>query len=337
MQAFLLSKRSYTFNNRLFAGNKMLEKTSISTGKAQQIITAAIQKIETIIVGKPQQIKYTVCCLLSSGHCLIEDLPGVGKTTLAQAIGKVFGLNFNRIQFTSDLLPADILGVSIFDPNNQAFNFHPGPIFSQCVLADEMNRATPKTQSALLEAMEERQVTVDGKTRPLEKPFFVIGTQNPLDQSGTFPLPESQMDRFMMKVSLGYPDLKAERLLLSGQNRAALLAVTNSVISSNELLTLQLLVEKVHVSEPLLDYAQLLINATRSSSHFLYGLSPRASLAILKAAKTWALMHGRDFVEPGDLKAIFVPVSSHRLIVADQQSKSIDNLLSQMLEEIAIP
>jgi len=315
----------------------MLEETNVSTSNAQQIITSAIHKIETIIVGKPQQVSYVVCCLLSSGHCLIEDLPGVGKTTLAQAIGKVFGLNFNRIQFTSDLLPADILGVSIFDPNKQLFNFHPGPIFSQCILADEMNRATPKTQSALLEAMEERQVTVDGKTRPLEKPFFVIGTQNPLDQSGTFPLPESQMDRFMMKVSLGYPDAKAERLLLSGQNRAALLANTDPIISTQELLTLQQLVDKVHVSDPLLDYVQLLINATRNSSHYLYGLSPRASLAVLKAAKAWALMQGRDFVEPGDLKAIFIPISSHRLIASDQHSKSIDNLLSQMLEEIAIP
>ena len=201
----------------------MLDQTTTATADMQQTIHTAIEQIEKIIVGKPQQIRLAVCCLLSAGHCLSEDLPGVGKTTLAHAIAGVFGMGFNRIQFTSDLLPADILGVSIFDPQKQLFSFHPGPIFSHCVLADEMNRATPKTQSALLEAMEERQITVEGETRKLKQPFFVIGTQNPLDQAGTFPLPESQLDRFMMKLSLGYPDQSAERQLLAGDSRHQML------------------------------------------------------------------------------------------------------------------
>jgi len=315
----------------------MLDQTSPSLESMQKSILGALQKIEKIIVGKPQQIKLAVCCLLSSGHILIEDLPGVGKTTLSHALAKVFGLNFSRIQFTSDLLPADILGVSIFDPKSQQFSFHPGPIFSNCVLADEMNRATPKTQSALLEAMEERQITIDGSTKQLQEPFFVIGTQNPLDQSGTFPLPESQLDRFMMKLNLGYPDEKAERELLAGQSRQHLIKNLQAAITTDSLLQIQQSVEAVHVSEALLDYIQLLIAETRNKQLFVYGLSPRAALSLLKAARAWALMNGRDFVEPGDVKAVFSAISSHRLIPTEQHSKSSGSLVDNLLQQIAIP
>ncbi|MCP4076332.1 MAG: MoxR family ATPase [Gammaproteobacteria bacterium] len=303
----------------------------------QKSILSAINHIEAIIVGKPEQIKLAVCCLLSSGHCLIEDLPGVGKTTLSHALAKVFGLNFSRIQFTSDLLPADILGVSIFDPQTQSFNFHPGPVFSNCVLADEMNRATPKTQSALLEAMEERQITIDGSTKTLQQPFFVIGTQNPLDQSGTFPLPESQLDRFMMKLNLGYPDEKAERELLAGQNRQHLIQQLEPALTTDKLIQIQKAVEEVHVSDALLDYVQLLISETRNKQLFVYGLSPRAALSLLKAARAWALMSGRDFVEPGDIKAVFSSISNHRLIPTEQHSKNAASLVENILQQITIP
>lgn len=315
----------------------MLDQTSPATEQMHLIIHKAIQQVEQIIVGKPTQIRLAVCCLLSAGHCLIEDLPGVGKTTLAQAIARVFGLDFNRIQFTSDLLPADILGVSIFDPQNQLFNFHPGPIFSNCVLADELNRATPKTQSALLEAMEEHQITVEGETRQLEDPFFVIGTQNPLDQAGTFPLPESQLDRFMMKIHLGYPDQQAERQLLSGQSRHHLLREIKPVIEVPQVLSLQTSISSVHISDSLLDYVQLLISATRDNSRFAFGLSPRAALALLKAARTWAFMSGRDYVEPVDIKAVFSSVCCHRLIANEHNSKGVNTLVADLIDNIAIP
>jgi MoxR-like ATPase len=315
----------------------MLDQTIPSPESMQKSIHTAISIIETIIVGKPEQIRLAVCCLLSSGHCLIEDLPGVGKTTLSHALAKVFGLNFSRIQFTSDLLPADILGVSIFDPKSQAFNFHPGPIFSNCVLADEMNRATPKTQSALLEAMEERQITIDGSTKKLQQPFFVIGTQNPLDQSGTFPLPESQLDRFMMKLNLGYPDEKAERELLSGQNRQHLIHNLQPAITTENLIQLQNAVEEIHVSDALLDYVQLLVSETRNKQLFVYGLSPRAALSLLRAARAWALMNGRNFVEPGDIKAVFISISNHRLIPTEQHSKNSTSLVETLLQQISIP
>lgn len=315
----------------------MLDQTGHDTNPIFQTIDNAIQQIEQIIVGKPQQIRLAVCCLLSTGHCLIEDLPGVGKTTLAQAIARTFGLAFNRIQFTSDLLPADILGVSIFDPQNQVFNFHPGPIFANCVLADEMNRATPKTQSALLEAMEEHQITVEGQTRHLEDPFFVIGTQNPLDQAGTFPLPESQLDRFMMKLNLGYPDQQAERQLLSGISRHHLLRELKPVMNVQNVLNIQKNILKVHVSDALLDYVQLLINATRDNRSFVFGLSPRAGLSLLRAARAWAYMDGRDFVEPADIKMVFAAVSCHRLIVAEHNSQNVDTVVGELLDSIAIP
>ena len=297
----------------------------------------AISAIEQIILGKPVQIRLAVCCLLARGHCLIEDLPGVGKTTLSQTIAHVFGLAFNRIQFTSDLLPADILGVSIFDPERQVFDFHPGPVFAHFVLADEINRATPKTQSALLEAMEERQITVDGITRELEEPFFVIGTQNPLDQSGTFPLPESQLDRFMMKIKLGYPDADAERALLAGGNPRERLHEITAAIDIERFVDIQQAVSHIHCSQPLLNYVQNLIQATRNPGLFVYGISPRAGLAVVRASKTWALMSGRNYVEPGDVKAVFVAVAGHRLTPADQHSKPTETLIESLLDSVIIP
>ncbi len=315
----------------------MLDNTSHSVEQYQKDIDSAVASIETIILGKSTQVRLAVCCLLSCGHCLIEDLPGVGKTTLSQTIAQVFGLAFNRIQFTSDLLPADILGVSIFDPERQSFNFHPGPIFSHFVLADEINRATPKTQSALLEAMEERQITVEGATHRLDEPFFVIGTQNPLDQSGTFPLPESQLDRFMMKIQLGYPGAEAERALLSGVNPRDLLLRIKPAMSIERFLEIQQITPQVHCSEALLNYVQALIKATRDPGLFVYGISPRASLAIVRASKTWALMKGRSHVEPADVQAVFSSVCEHRLCATEQHSKPVASLLDSLLEDTAIP
>ena len=315
----------------------MLDTTDNSIADFQVDIDRAISAIETIILGKSTQIRLAVCCLVARGHCLIEDLPGVGKTTLSQTIAHVFGLDFNRIQFTSDLLPADILGVSIFDPEARAFKFHPGPIFAHFLLADEINRATPKTQSALLEAMEEKQITVEGATHRLEEPFFVIGTQNPLDQSGTFPLPESQLDRFMMKLSLGYPDQKAERALLSGGNPRDLMQQLRAVISIERFLAIQAAVDNIHCSEPLLDYVQLLVQATRNSGLFVYGISPRAALAIIQASRAWALMVGRGHAEPGDVQAVFSAIAEHRLTPAEQHSRSAADLVAGLLDQIAIP
>lgn len=315
----------------------MLDQTDNSIKTLQTEINTAVAAIEKIILGKPVQIRLAVCCLLARGHCLIEDLPGVGKTTLSQTIAQVFGLAFSRIQFTSDLLPADILGVSIFDPEQQSFNFHPGPIFAHFVLADEINRATPKTQSALLEAMEERQITVEGTTRKLEQPFFVIGTQNPLDQSGTFPLPESQLDRFMMKIKLGYPDTDAERALLAGDNPRERLEEISATTNLEQFIEIQQAASNIHCSQPLLHYVQDLIQATRNPGLFVYGISPRAGLAVVRASKAWALMNGRNHVEPGDVKAVFGSVAGHRLTPADQHSKSTESLIENLLEVTPIP
>ena len=315
----------------------MLDSTDHSISQNQADTNQAIASIETIILGKSHQIRLAVCCLLARGHCLIEDLPGVGKTTLSQTIAQVFGLDFNRIQFTSDLLPADILGVSIYDAASQQFNFHPGPIFSHFVLADEINRATPKTQSALLEAMEERQISVEGATHKLEEPFFVIGTQNPLDQSGTFPLPESQLDRFMMKIQLGYPDADAERALLSGENPRDMMNRIQPSMTLERFLDLQSAVDSIHCSEALLLYVQHLIQATRDPGVFVYGISPRAGLAVIRASKTWAMMHGRDHAEPGDVQAIFAAISEHRLTATEQHSKPVSSMIEELLNTVAIP
>ena len=277
------------------------------------ILDALINRIGQVVLGKERQIRLALACLLARGHLLIEDLPGVGKTTLAHVLARVLGLQFKRIQFTSDLLPADILGVSIYQPDTKAFMFHPGPLFAQLVLADEINRASPKTQSALLEAMEERQVTAEGLTHKLPEPFFVIATQNPHHLIGTFPLPESQLDRFLMRIEMGYPDRAAERALLKGRDRRELLELLQPVISTDKLSGLQQLAARVHVAEPLLDYVQNLLEATRHTADFTEGLSPRAGLALLAAARAWALLATRDMVLPEDVQAIAPSVIGHRL------------------------
>ncbi len=270
-------------------------------------------QVSNIILGKQRQIQLALACLIARGHLLIEDVPGVGKTTLAHALAASLGLNFHRIQFTSDLLPADVLGVAIYNSDRSKFEFHPGPIFSQVVLADEINRATPKAQSALLEAMEEHQVTIEGETRRLPDPFFVIATQNPSHQIGTFPLPESQLDRFLMRIELGYPGPEAERALLRGENRRDLLERIQPCMQPAELLALQREAQQVHVSDALLDYVQALIGHTRRSADYVSGLSPRAALALTQAARAWALLDSRTHVVPEDVQAVLVPVCAHRL------------------------
>jgi MoxR-like ATPase len=283
--------------------------------------TRLLDAANRIILGKEHGLRLALACLIAKGHLLIEDLPGVGKTTLAHMIARLIGLQFQRVQFTSDLLPADIVGVSVFDRERSAFRFHPGPIFAQLILADEINRATPKTQSALLEAMEEHQVTVDGQTHALPEPFFVIATQNPVNQIGTFPLPESQLDRFLMRIRLGYPDHGAERALLMGEDRRRLLERQQPVIAPQALLALQQAAEAVTVAERLIDYVQALLGSTRHNAELAGGLSPRAGLALLAAARAWALTHGRDHVLPEDVQAVFPHVAGHRLrLAADGRS-----------------
>ncbi|MGB5261767.1 MAG: MoxR family ATPase [Gammaproteobacteria bacterium] len=294
-----------------------------------QIVTRA----NTIIFGKEHQIRLALACLLARGHLLIEDLPGMGKTTLSHLLASLLGLTFQRIQFTSDLLPADILGISVYDRERNTFSFHPGPIFSQFILADEVNRSTPKTQSALLEAMEEHQVTLEGKTRQLAEPFFVIATQNPGHHIGTFPLPESQLDRFLMRIEMGYPDSDAERLLLRGENRRDLLKEIRPVISAEELLRMQRQIPGTTVSDALLDYLQALVTFSREAPQFENGLSPRAALSLLRASQAWARIEGRDFVIPEDIQSVLPAVASHRLSGGDPAVSSSDLLLSS----VAIP
>ena len=297
-----------------------------------------IQEAEQVILGKPHQIRLALACLLARGHLLIEDLPGVGKTTLAHVLARTLGLQFQRIQFTSDMLPADILGVSVYQRDSSDFKFHPGPIFAQMILADEVNRATPKTQSALLEAMEEQQVTIEGVTHPLPEPFFVIATQNPSNQIGTFPLPESQLDRFLMRIRLGYPDEKAERGLLSGVDRREIVARLSPQMASAELLALQQQVKQVFVSPALLDYVQAILRHTRESARFVHGLSPRAGISLLAAARAWALLDGRSAVIPEDIQTVLPGVASHRLqSVQDVQTSDGDKLTRELIEAVAIP
>ena len=295
-----------------------------------------LQTAGTIISGKEQQLKLAIACLLGRGHLLIEDLPGMGKTTLAHLLARLFDLQYSRIQFTSDMLPADIIGISIFDKNSSEFRFHPGPIFTQLVLADEINRATAKTQSALLEAMEEKQITMDGNTYPLEEPFFVIATQNPHTQMGTFPLPESQLDRFLMRISLGYPDRKTERDILSGADRRELLKTIKPVFNTKQLLTMQAQIRQVHVSSALLDYVQDILDFSRHSTHFLTGLSPRAGLALLRSAQAWAFIHHREMVIPDDIKAVLASVILHRLVANSDQNNSEQQIMT-LFNEIPIP
>ncbi|MGQ9424706.1 AAA family ATPase [Gilvimarinus sp. F26214L] len=279
----------------------------------QNSLDRIISQIGTVLLGKDEAVKLSLACLLARGHLLIEDLPGMGKTTLAHALANALGLTYRRVQFTSDMLPADILGFSVFDRDNNRFNFHPGPVFSQVLLADEINRSTPKTQSALLEAMEERQVTLEGETRPLPQPFFVIATQNPNSQSGTFPLPESQLDRFLMRIQLGYPDKRAERALLMGVDPRSRLEDMQACLSFQEFGELQGQVDTVNASDSLLDYLQRLVDYTRTGPEFSCGLSPRGALALLRSAKAWALIEGRDYLIPEDVQAVAPAVVGHRV------------------------
>ncbi len=305
---------------------------------AQALVRPVLDALERIVIGKSRQLQLALACLLARGHLLIEDVPGVGKTTLAHALAKALGLSYHRIQFTSDLLPADVLGVSVFHRDSGRFEFHKGPVFSQLVLADEINRATPKAQSALLEAMEERQVTADGTTYALPSPFFVVATRNPAHQIGTFPLPESQLDRFLMQIELGYPAPADERRLLANGERRALVDQQTAVLSLDALLRLQEQVEKVHVSEPLLDYVQALLKYTRESGEFVSGLSPRGGLALLRAAQAWALVKGHNGVHPEDLQAVFGSVVAHRLQLA--HGSSIErgaDLGAAILAAVAVP
>ena len=309
-------------------------QTPVMVRKVSAVIAAA----NRIILGKEAPIRLALVCLVTGGHLLIEDIPGVGKTTLAQTLARLLGLSFQRIQFTSDLLPADIIGASIYEHQNGEFRFHPGPIFAHLVLADEVNRATPKAQSALLEAMEERQVTVDGVTRPLPQPFFVIATQNPLHQVGTFPLPESQLDRFLMRIGLGYPGEQAERGLLKGRDRRELLQDLQPILSAPELLALRTAAFNLQVSDALLDYLQAMVRYTRESPRYENGLSPRATIAFKHAAQAWALLMGRNAVIPEDLQAVLPGVVAHRLrLKSTHESSASATVAKDLLEAVPIP
>ncbi len=296
----------------------------------------ALQRLDTIILGKQAQLRLAMTCLIARGHLLVEDVPGVGKTTLALALARVLGLEGQRVQFTSDLLPADILGVSVYEARDSSFRFHPGPIFTQMVLADEVNRASPKTQSALLEAMEERQVTIEGTTRRLPEPFFVIATQNPAQQIGTFPLPESQLDRFLMRISLGYPPPEAERALLQERERRDLLQDIQPAMTPAELIDLQRQAQQVRTAPALVDYLLALIQRTRELPGLRQGLSPRAGLALRRAAQAWALIEGRSGVIPEDVQAVFVSVVNHRLLTASEREGAAITA-EEILAEVAIP
>jgi len=302
-------------------------------------LAAVLSAASHIVLGKERQLRLALACLVARGHLLIEDQPGVGKTTLAHTLAQLLGLQFQRIQFTSDMLPADILGISVFDREIAAFRFHPGPVFAQVVLADEINRATPKAQSALLEAMEERQVSIEGQTRPLPTPFFVIATQNPACQIGTFPLPESQLDRFLMRIALGYPDRAAERQLLEGRDRRAILADTPPAMDPATLLLAQEEAAQIRVAPPLLDYVQALAAHTRQAADWQVGLSPRATLGLMAAARAWALLDGRDHVLPEDVQAVLPAIATHRLqAVADAtQSRPADEIARALIEAVPLP
>ncbi len=302
----------------------------------KDLLDKAVKQADKIILGKEPVLRLALACLIARGHLLIEDMPGVGKTTLAHVLATILGLKFNRVQFTSDLLPSDILGVSVYERDSGHFKFHPGPIFAQVILADEVNRATPKTQSALLEAMEEHQVTIEGETRKLPEPFFVIATQNPGHLVGTFPLPESQLDRFMMRLEIGYPGAHAERELLKSRDRRELIAEIKPVLDAALLLEIQAQVPRVHVADALLDYVQALLEFSRSSPKYLSGLSPRAGLAVLHAAQAWAFMAGRNAVLPEDVQAVLPSVVNHRLREAGEQ-RAAQAAATQLLNAVAIP
>jgi len=309
----------------------------VPASSSKERLQQAVDSVNTIIMGKQQQVKLAFSCLLARGHLLIEDLPGVGKTTLAHALATVIGARYQRIQFTSDLLPADILGISIYRRDEEKFEFHPGPIFSGLVLADEVNRATPKAQSALLEAMAEAQVTIEGETHPLPKPFFVIATQNPLDLAGTFPLPDSQLDRFLLSISMGFPDPEVERELLLAKDRVSVLQDTRPSLHPEDILHLHQECEKIYISEALLDYIQALLAETRNKRWFESGLSPRAGIALLKCCKAYAFLEGRDFAIPDDIKAVFPALAGHRMSVPHGMQGSVAEQISGLLSQVAIP
>jgi MoxR-like ATPase len=300
-------------------------------------LKSLLKQLNAVIVGKSDQTQDCLACLLSGGHLLIEDVPGVGKTTLAHALARTFGLQFSRVQFTADLMPSDLSGVSVYERTQEKFIFHPGPLFAQVLLADEINRASPKTQSALLEAMEEKQVTIEGQTRPLPSPFFVIATQNPHDQLGTYLLPESQLDRFLMRISLGYPDRSAERLLLLGADRRQWVDALPSLLTPDELQVLQAKVQAIHAAEPLLDYVQNVLAATRSGQWFVQGLSPRAGMAVLRAAKARALLSGRDYVAPDDVQAILPQTVAHRLTPVSRAGRGSVEQVRAMIDALPLP
>ncbi len=323
----------------------MPEQVQESSGSARVVsltqshseLATALDQVGAIVVGKEPVIKLAFTCLIANGHLLLEDVPGMGKTTLAQALAVSTGLNYQRIQFTSDMLPADILGITVYSREREAFDFHPGPIFSQLVLADEINRATPKTQSALLEAMAERQVTIEGETRDLPAPFFVIATQNPVDLAGTFALPDSQLDRFLMRLHMGYPAPEAERRLLEEKDRQLLLRDAQVCLPLKDLQVLQKQAKDVHSSPALLDYLQALVGATRAFPGVQTGLSPRGALAILACSRAWALLEQRDHLIPEDVQAVFVAVAAHRLRLGAEASADQEALAQQVLEQVPIP
>ncbi len=303
----------------------------------QSLVSALISEIGKVVHGKEQQVKMALACLFSQGHLLIEDQPGMGKTTLAQSLAKVLGLEYARVQFTSDLLPADIIGVSVFDQTHTRFDFHPGPIFTQLLLADEINRTSPKTQSALLEAMEERQVTSDGETRALPNPFFVIATQNPSSQDGTFPLPESQLDRFLMRISLGYPDAEVERAMLAGEDPRAKMDGLTCKIKPEQMQQFMVESQKVQAAPAILDYIQRLIAYTRTSADFAFGISTRGALSLMRCARTWAFMHGRSHIVPEDIQLLLPAVVGHRVRdTADYTGQSGLALIERALENVEV-
>lgn len=304
--------------------------------QTQHTIQKLLTQLNTVIVGKPAQVQDCLTCLLAGGHLLIEDVPGVGKTTLSHALARTLGLQFARVQFTADLMPSDLTGVSVYEREQQAFVFHPGPVFTQVLLADEINRASPKTQSALLEAMEEKQVTVEGATRPLPQPFFVIATQNPLDQLGTYALPESQLDRFLMRISLGYPDQAAEFQLLAGQGHRDIANQLPALTSAVELKFLQQEVSSVRASDALIHYVQALVAATRSGKWFVQGLSPRAGIGLIRAAKAQALIQGRDYVAPDDVQAILPQTTAHRMVPVSTSGRSAVEQIRAMMDSVAL-
>lgn len=301
----------------------------------QSVVAEILAQLNLVVLGKSHQVKLALTCLLAGGHLLLEDVPGVGKTTLAQALARTLGLNFSRVQFTADLMPSDLTGVGLYNRAADRFVFQPGPLFAQVLLADEINRANAKTQSALLEAMEERQVTVDGVSHPLPSPFFVMATQNPLDHSGTYALPQSQLDRFLMRLSLGYPDPKAERLLLSRGSSRQALPQLKAVLTPAQFEAMQAQVAQVHVAEALLDYLQNLLAHTRSGRWFVQGLSPRAGLAILRAAQAHAWVHARGYVAPDDVQAIFEASSAHRLVPVASAGRSANEQVRALLASVS--